>query len=155
MRLTYRGRAFTTLRLEVGHDELDLLDDDVEQHLAPDAVELFVQLGLPAPDPVPLLPAPVQIAQKLHGCSAPRSQRAHDLVDLQLLVPSADLVAVAALARRLFASRRSHGFPPTVTVNPGWDTLYAEAAIGLDVLPDVEEAVEWVNSYVARLVRCG
>ena len=155
VRLTYRGRAFTTLRLEVGHDELDVLGDDVEQHLAPDAVELFAELGLAAPAPVPLLPASVQIAQKLHACSAPRSQRAHDLVDLQLLAPSADPAAVAGLARRLFAFRRSHDFPPTITVDPGWDALYAEAATGLGVLPGVEEAAEWANAYVARLVRCG
>jgi hypothetical protein len=33
-----------------------------------------------------------------------------------------------------------------------WDTIYAEAAEGLDVLPAVTEAVAWVNDLIARTV---
>lgn len=32
-----------------------------------------------------------------------------------------------------------------------WDTLYAAAAEGLDVLATVEEAVDWANSLIARI----
>jgi Nucleotidyl transferase AbiEii toxin, Type IV TA system len=142
-----------TLELEVGYDELDALGGPVEEHLAPDVAELFVELGLATSQPVRLLPVPLQIAQKLHACSAPGSERAHDLVDLQLLVPAADDAAVAEASRRLFAFRRAHAFPPAVAIGEGWGPLYDEAAEGLDVLPDVQDAVGWVNDYIARLDR--
>jgi hypothetical protein len=43
---------------------------------------------------------PPQVAQKLHACTAPGSERAHDLVDLQLLEPDADDAAVAEATQR-------------------------------------------------------
>jgi hypothetical protein len=153
VKLKYRKKPFMTLEVEVGYDELDALGGEVEEHLAADVAELFAELGLATPGPVRLLPVPLQIAQKLHACSAPGSERAHDLVDLQLLAPGADDAAVAQAARRLFDFRRAHPFPPVVAVGSGWGSLYDLAAEGLDVLPDVADAVSWANDYIARLQR--
>jgi len=35
--------------------------------------------------------------------------------------------------------------------HPSWPTIYAEAADGLDVLPDVDDAVAWTNDFIASL----
>jgi hypothetical protein len=60
---------------------------------------------------------------------------------------------VAAVAERLFAARRSHAWPPTVVAYNGWDTIYAEAAEGLEVLDNVADAVAWANDFIARTPR--
>lgn len=54
------------------------------------------------------------------------------------------------IGTRLFAARRAQEWPPTVVEYEDWDTIYAEAAEGLDVLPTVREAVVWANDLVAR-----
>jgi hypothetical protein len=92
--------------------------------------EIFTKLGLPEPRPVPVLPVAHQVAQKLHACTGVTREgtndRAHDLVDLQLLDQEAgiDLPDTAATARRLFAARKSHPWPPTVRAHPDWPQLY-------------------------------
>lgn len=98
-----------------------------------------------------------QVAQKLHACTVinpktGRNERAHDLVDLQLLDQdeTIDVAAVGATAARLFAARHSHAWPPTVVAYERWDTIYADAADGLDVIANVEDAIVWVNGLIAR-----
>lgn len=112
-------------------------------------------LELPKPEPVPVLAAEHQIAQKLHACTSQNkkggNERAHDLVDLQLLVESdpPDLVKLNEVGTRLFAARRISTWPPQVVYWPGWDDLYKDAANGLGVLPTVEEAIDWANVLVS------
>ncbi|MGH9091707.1 MAG: hypothetical protein ACRDZR_10070 [Acidimicrobiales bacterium] len=60
-------------------------------------------------------------------------------------------MAVGVTARRLFASRRAHSWPPTVVAFEGWADMYADAAEDLDVLPTVDTAVAWANQLVARI----
>lgn len=149
--LTYRGKSFTSIDLEIGYDELEAtVNDPVEREMSGEVVELFAELGLPEPSPVRVLPLHHQISQKLHACSEPGSRRAHDLVDLQLIVPKADPVLVRQTAERLFAFRAAHPWPPTVVGGEGWAARYSEAAEGLGVR-DVDSAVEWVNGYIASL----
>lgn len=151
VKLTYRGRSFVSIDLEIGYDELEATTTDpVELEMSEEVLELFAELGLPEPAPVRVLPLHHQISQKLHACSEPGSERAHDLVDLQLLAPVADRALVRKTAERLFAFRAGHSWPPTVVAGDGWQTRYAEAAEGLDVL-DLEGAVKWVNAYIASL----
>lgn len=117
VKLEYADRPWLTLPLDLGHDEIGDTDRP-EPHLADDLVALFHDLGLPVPRPIALLSVEDQVAQKLHACSAPGSDRAHDLVDLQLLDSFADidLPRAAGLCRRLFASRRDHAWPPAVVL---------------------------------------
>lgn len=146
----------TRVRFELGHDEIgSTANPDVAMS---DRIRtLFARLGLPDPQPVPVLPVPHQVAQKLHACTGVArdgtNERAHDLVDLQLLEqgPGIDTAETAPVARRLFAARQSHAWPPTVQAHPGWDELYAEAADGLGVLPAVDDAVDWANDLVFRI----
>lgn len=155
IKVAYRGRAWMTVRLEVGHDEIgDTLAP--EEQLAADLAQVFEALGLPEPQPVPVLRIDHQAAQKLHACSAPGSERAHDLVDLQLLMDGdqlVDLGAVRATCERLFTSRRAHPWPPTITAGPGWTSIYATAAEGMECRQSLDEAVAWANDLVRRI--CG
>lgn len=160
LKLDYEGRSWLTVRFELGHDE-------VGSTASPDAAmsnemrELFVKLGLPDPQPAPLLPVAHQVAQKLHACTGVTgdgtNERAHDLVDLQLLdeEETINLVETSQVARRLFVARKSHPWPPQVVVHPGWPELYDEAAEGLGVLPTVEEAAAWTNRLIERLDEAG
>lgn len=46
-------------------------------------------------------------------------------------------------------ARRGHPWPPTVVAHPGWDTIYVEAADGLDVIESVDGALAWANEFIA------
>lgn len=154
VKLLFHGRPFGTVAVELGYDELEATTNEpIERALAPEVQTLFGELGLAAPTPVPVLPLHHQIAQKLHACTEQGSERAHDLVDLQLMAPLADDVQVGDTARRLFTFRRQHPWPAFVTAGPNWPSLYLAAAEGLDVLPDLDDAVTWANQYIAQLTR--
>ncbi len=156
IRLSYRGKEWLKVRFELGHDEVGSTLV-AEPRMADDVASLFAALGLPKPEPIPLMPIAHQVAQKLHACTSinPKTgenERAHDLVDLQLLDQEGiDLPQTVAIARRLFSSRRAQEWPPTVRVFSLWSSIYAEAADGLGVLPDVAEAATWANGLIASL----
>lgn len=146
VKLAYRDRAWCTASFELGHNEIgDAVEP--EHRLAASLAGLFTEVGLEAPGPVPVMRADHQVAQKLHAVSEAGSERARDLVDLQILEKGEDLDAaqVAVTCTRLFGYRRRQAWPPVIRAGARWGTLYTEAAEGLDVLPVVEEAVEWVT----------
>ena len=152
VKLQYAGKPWVTVPLEVGHDEIG--DADAPEYgLAPEVTEAFLVVGLPDPGPVPLMPLHHQVAQKLHGLSAPGSVRAHDLIGLQLIMagPRLDLHLVRATCARLFGYRRLQEWPPVVVERDGWADLYEAQAKGLPVLGDVTEAVVWVNDLIVRI----
>lgn len=153
VKMQYLGSSWTTVVLEVGHDELG---DTFDAHrtMSQEVKELFGSVGLPAPTPIPVVATHHQIAQKLHACTAKNNSRAHDLVDLQLLAASEnlDVPLIKNTCARLFDFRKSHPWPPTVTENEGWNSLYKEAAGGIPVLQTVGEAVAWSNDFILRIV---
>jgi hypothetical protein len=157
IKLQYKGKPWLTVKFELGRDEVGSTEK-WEMALADDLVELFEKLGLPKPDPVAVMLAEHQVAQKLHACTGVdktgSNERAHDLVDLQILERQKpiDVAEAGRVAKRLFAARRAQAWPPKVVVFEGWDSLYAEEAKGLDVLGSVEEAVEWANDLVEAMV---
>jgi hypothetical protein len=161
IRLAYRGRPWLTVPFELGRDEIGSTEHR-EPRLAPDIVVLFRELVLPEPQPIPVLAAEHQVVQKLHACTSVSAktggnERARDLVDLQILAQeeNIDMAEVDDLGARLFASRHAQTWPPTVVVHAGWDTLYDDAAKSLEVLPDVDAAVDWANEFIARAVEAG
>lgn len=116
VKLDYLGRPWCTVKFELGHNELGDADEP-EYHLAADLSDLFTAVGFEAPRPVPVLRSEHQIAQKLHALSADGSERARDLIDLQLLEQqeNLDLSKVAATCARLFHYRQQQSWPP-----PSW-----------------------------------
>lgn len=149
IKLDYRGQPWCTVPFELGHNEIGDADHP-EPVLSDDSLALFATVGLPKPAPVPVMPADHQIAQKLHACTSEGNDRARDLVDLQLLAEreTLDLVRVRTTCERVFKYRRSQAWPPAVTGGEHWDTLYADAAAGLDVAAHVDEAIDIVNGLI-------
>ncbi len=163
VKLAFKGRSGVgTVSLEIAVEEAGSLGttESVSSH---DAHDLFRAIGLPSPDRVPVLAVPVQIAQKLHACTTPddpvrsrTNDRAHDLVDLQLLaadIAPEELRSVREAATRLFAARQQHPWPPEVTAREGWGRLYDEelATVTLPraaLASDVQAAVTWANAFV-------
>ncbi len=152
VKLEYRGRPWCTVKFELGHNELGDADEP-EYQLSDDLGQLFTEVGLEVPDPVPVMRTDHQIAQKLHALSSPGSERARDLVDLQLLEKNEalNLTQVAETCVRLFDYRRQQTWPPTIEIGNQWDTLYLEAAEDIDVLSTVEEAVTWANELIQHI----
>lgn len=152
VKLDYRGRPWCTAKFELGHNEIGDADEP-EYQLADDLVQLFTEVGLEAPKPVRVMRADHQVAQKLHAVSELGSERARDLVDLQLLDKGEelDLAQVEATCVRLFEYRRQQAWPPIIVSGDGWPTLYEAAVEDIDVLPNADDAVAWVNGFVQRI----
>lgn len=155
VKLTYMGKPWCTVPLEVGCNEIGDADS-VDWAVLTDAASLFAQVGLPAPGRAPLMLLNHQVAQKLHALTGP-GDRVRDLVDLQLIVANSDLdfTAIKAVSERLFAYRKAQAWPPKVVAHEGWEGLYVEQAIGLPVLQDLEAAVGWSNGLIGQIVAAG
>ena len=152
VKLRYMKQPWCTVRLEVGYDEIG--DAQVaEEFIADDILDVFKNLCLDEPKPIPLMPLTHQVVQKLHGVSEPNSSRAHDLVDLQLIFAhdAVDLKEVSRIAKRLFANRRRQPWPTLIKKGESWDSLYSDAAAGLDVMENVDEAIAWANDLIAKI----
>lgn len=152
VKLNYRGRPWCTVRFELGHNEIGDADEP-EYHLAEDLVQLFTAVGLEAPEPVRVMRADHQVAQKLHAVSEPGSDRVRDVVDLQLLDQgeALDLVQVKDTCVRLFDYRRRQTWPPTISTGADWATSYQAAIEDVDAIEDLDAAVAWVNGFIRRI----
>ena len=156
VKLSYNGKSWMTLPLEVGHNEIGDADDP-DMVSSPETTAILAQLGFPEPGPIPCMRLEQQIAQKLHAASSPGSERAHDLIDLQIAVAggSVDYARTREVCVRLFGYRREQAWPPAIVKGEGWDELYGSQAKGLDVLPTADDAVEWANALVAKIDASG
>ncbi len=155
VKLSYLGRSWCTVPLEVGMNEVGLADSPEMHAVADDIVELFTSLGFPAPRPIPLMPLVFQIAQKLHGVSSSRSDRARDLIDLQLIMAneSIDLAAVKEVCVRLFKYRKCQPWPTTIEKGEMWDSLYNAQKGSLNVLSTCDAAIAWANDLIAQIAK--
>ena len=152
VKLLYLRRPWCTVRLEVGYDEIG--DAQIAENFVSDEIaDMFKSLCLDLPNPIPLMPLAHQVAQKLHGVTDPNSDRAHDLVDLQLIYNHGEVKAqeVHRIAVRLFANRHRQPWPPKVLKKATWEELYLDAKGDLPVLPTVDEAIAWANELIARI----
>ncbi len=152
VKLSYNDKGWMTLPLEVGHNEIGDADNP-EMINSPEASAILEKLGFPAPNPVPCMRLEHQIAQKLHAVSSPGSDRAHDLIDLQIAVNkgSIDYAKVKSACVRLFEYRQEQRWAPVIIKDTNWDSLYVEQAEGLDVLPTVDEAILWANALIETI----
>ena len=155
VKLRYLGKPWYTVQLEIGHNEIGDADEcemvDVPEIMA----EMFAHLALPKPSPIPTMRLEYQIAQKLHGASAPGSRRAHDLIDLQLIMGAGpvDIKKTAELCRKLFRYRKVHEWPPTIVRGETWESVYNYQKGNLPVLPTIDEAITWANELIDKIDR--
>ena len=158
-KLSYRGKPFASVPIEVSTIEAGNADQfDI---LTSDALGL---VGVSAAVTVPCMTIPWQIAQKLHAVTAalkaPKvNDRAHDLVDLQLLeglLADSDLLPTRSACIAVFEARAQHPWPPQVAALPHWALIYSGALEGLDHLElaaTVAEAAGIVQRLVHRIDR--
>lgn len=126
IRLAYQGRHWLTLEFELGHDEVGSTEDR-DLRIADDIVETFATIGLEEPAPIPLMLVEHQVAQKLHACTyvnpkTGRNDRAHDLVDLQILEHEDDRLRRASRDRPPASSpvdAHTSGRPPSSSTTTG------------------------------------
>lgn len=156
VKLSYLGKSWLTLPLEVGHNEIGDADNP-ERLYSEEGAKLFEELGLPNPGRIPLMELPHQIAQKLHAMTSEGNERAHDLIDLQIIAQraSVDYLETKRVCVRLFSYRNSQTWPPRVEEGRGWRSLYLSQAEDLDVIQDFDEAIKWANRLVARIDAAG
>ncbi|WP_107704770.1 nucleotidyl transferase AbiEii/AbiGii toxin family protein [Nocardioides allogilvus] len=156
-KLNYQRRPFVSVPIEVSPVEAGNADgyDNVSS-------EAFALVGLPDSAAVPCMTLPWQIAQKIHACTdrvdEPRTNdRAHDLVDLQLLealMIDGPLASTRAACAAVFEARAKHEWPATVVAHPHWGPIYERALEGLEELglaSTVDEAVVRVQAFVDRI----
>lgn len=158
IKLQYLGKSWMTVRIEVGHNEIG--DADAFETMLPDDIAAaFVDLGFPKPNEIPIMKLSYQVAQKLHAVSGINSDRAHDLIDLQLIDKYSilDLGDVRSKCERLFKYRCEQAWPPVIIKGDRWSSVYNEAYTTLRkpemVLSAVDDAIEWVNEFVNRIVK--
>lgn len=156
IKLQYCGRAWMTVRIEIGHDEIGDADA-FEMKLPEDIAAVFVALGFPRPAEIPVMKLSYQIAQKLHAVSGKDSDRAHDLIDLQLMSihSTLDYGDIKSTCKRLFVYRREQTWPPIIVKGENWENVYHEARETLrdstSILLTVDEAVKWANELIERI----
>jgi len=156
IKLSYNGKSWLTIPLEIGHDEIGDTNK-FDSLIAQDIIVMFEKLGFPAPKPIALLQVHHQIAQKLHALSLMGSERAHDMIDLQVMVINerVDYLLTKNACERLFSFRREQVWPPTIIKGERWDTLYNSQISGLNVLQSADEAVEWTNDLISAIDKTG
>lgn len=152
IKLDYNTKPWLTVDFELGHNEIGDADE-WDEALSEDIINAFVELGFPEPHPVRLMTLEYQLAQKIHAVSELGSDRARDLVDLQIVLnnSSVDLVKTRRLCERIFDYRKKHQWPPRVSPGADWDTKYIEAKGELPALSTVDEAVVWANQLIAKI----
>ncbi len=158
-KLSYRGQPFASVPIEVSTVEAG--NADQFDTLTSEALGL---VGVPAAVSVPCMTVPWQTAPKLHAVTAvlegPKvNDRAHDLVDLQLLealLPDSDLPVTCNACIAVFDARAQHPWPPKVVALLHWPAIYAGALDGLDHLElaaTVDVAANVIQRFVARIDR--
>jgi len=152
LKLSFNGTEWQSQEIDLGHDEIgDTVDFELES--STEINSWFEVCGLPTPNPVPVIKAHHQIAQKMHALASNPLERIHDLVDLQVIFKNQaiDPVITATTCISLFKSRRTLSWPPDLTFNIEAKSLYLNALESTEAIPELEQAVAWFNEMVAKL----
>jgi hypothetical protein len=147
----YRTRAWQTVELDLGPGLTDHVD------LVAPRVQGFAELGIPLVSPVRCLNLADQVAQKLHACTGPGSiGRARDILDILLIDALGELNYREAgdAARRVFAERATHAFPPELTIPEEWnvelESLASDLGFHLKTREEIEGRFREVIALLAR-----
>lgn len=157
-KISYLKRPWQTIRIEVGHNEIGDADE-YEEFLPEEIADAFEQMQFPRPEPLRVMRLSYQIAQKLHAVSEEGSERAHDLIDLQLIENHSkfDFSEVKSKCVRLFDYRRKQHWPPRIIKGAAWEAKYSEALSTIGdstlILPTVDEAIAWANNLIDKITK--
>jgi hypothetical protein len=159
--LHFMGTPWAKVPVEVGHDEIGGLEHvDYPAKVADQIAAVGRVLSFGDLAPVPLMSLEQQIAQKIHAVTEPNSQRAQDLVDLQLLWHAAavggqgfDLPILTDQCRRTFAYRKGHAWPPVAAMSDVLEAAYQAAKDEGSLVPaeTLAEACAWLNARIEEI----
>ena len=155
VKLKYKNQSWCSVNLEMSLGEAGCADSC--DALTPDAetLSLFADLGFSLPTSINVMPLDHQIAQKLRAVSGFNSRRAHDLIDLQLILlydeAIVDFAAVKRICERIFRHSNTPPWPTPISKGESWDSLYTAQIADLPVLQTTDEAVDWVNKLIKRI----
>ena len=156
VKLKYKNNSWCSVNLEISLGEAGCADCSDDLPPNEETVTLFSDLGFPPPSSVRTMRLEHQFAQKLRGLSGLNSRRAHDLINLQLMMlydgDRVDLKEVGSICEKIFRNPGMQPWPPTIVPLPNWDTLYKEQIADLPVAKDVATAIKWANSLVSTIV---
>jgi Nucleotidyl transferase AbiEii toxin, Type IV TA system len=150
VKLAYEGRGWATLRVEVSPPEGRAHEPESVPALS------VSEFGLTGPAEVACLSLRYQIAQKIHACTERfpdrENERVHDLIDLQLMEELIDDYSrVKTACIEIFELRRTHSWPPTLTIEPTWSETYRELAAELGFpTKSLDEAIARVQALIDR-----
>lgn len=153
IKLTYEGHSWATLRVEVSPPEGQAHEPELVPALS------VSEFGLTGPAEVTCLSLRFQIAQKIHACTerfqGRENERVHDLIDLQLMQELIeDYSRVKEACIQTFDMRRTHPWPPTLTIQPTWPDTYLALASELDFpTQDITEAIARVQALIDKTQR--
>jgi hypothetical protein len=149
--IAFLGSGWGALDVEVSDPEIGT-QAHIRKEIDGELVEFGARFGFGELQPVELVALEYQIAQKIHAVTDPAYERAHDLVDLQLLWNAGpDLTTLRNLCERTFDWRRQQSWPP-LPLRPmdDWDLAYADARDETEVdgqtpvLPGIASAHAWL-----------
>jgi hypothetical protein len=157
--LAFLGSNWAALDIELSELEIAGLTRP-QRMIDPTLVQFGSGFGFGAFEPVQVIDVEEQIAQKIHAVTDPDYQRAHDLVDLQVLWSvGPDVALVKEYCEQTFLGRRRHVWPP-LPMRPmaTWSLAYAEArnetGLGPDesIVENVDTAREWLTGVVQEIM---
>lgn len=156
--IAFLGRAWGALDVEVSDPEINSNAHEM-RGIDEELVQFGAFFGFGDMHPIELIDLEHQIAQKLHAVTDPAYQRAHDLVDLQLLWGAEpNLPVLRKLCERTFDWRRQQSWPPLpLRAMEGWEPAYADARAETEVggstpiLSDVTAAREWLTQVIEAI----
>jgi hypothetical protein len=138
--IQYGTRAWQTIEVDLGPANAGAVD------LIEPRVRGLAELGIPVVSPVRCLNLAEQVAQKLHACTGPAAAgRARDVLDILLIdaLGQLDYAAVANAARRVFAQRATHAFPPLFAMPPEWapelEAMAGDLGFALNSAAEIEQ----------------
>ena len=138
--IQYRTRAWQTIEVDLGPANADKID------LIEPRVRGLVELGIPVVSPVRCLNLAEQVAQKLHACTGQAAAGpARDVLDILLIdvLGQLNYGATADAARRVFAERATHPFPPAFVMPPEWrpelESMARELGFALKDAAEIEQ----------------
>jgi Nucleotidyl transferase AbiEii toxin, Type IV TA system len=150
VKLTYEGRSWATLRVEVSPPEGHIHEPESVPALS------VSEFGLTGPTEVVCLSLRYQIAQKIHACTQRfpdrENERVHDLIDLQLMEELIeDYSRVKTACIEIFDLRGTHSWPPTLTIEPTWPDTYLGLVTELDFpTKDMTDAIARVQELIDK-----
>lgn len=160
--LSFLGKEWAALEVEVSDPEIDPHAHH-RRAIEGDLAELSRLFGFGMPAPVELIDLEYQIAQKIHAVTDPAYQRAHDLVDLQLLWNAGpDLRSIREFCLRTFSFRSTQHWPPLpLRSMDSWEAAYLESReeteiSGTSVVSEsLDAARTWLRSVILAIDAVG